>query len=41
VDASRAEAALDWHASTSFEDGLRATVEWYLANRAVAEAAPR
>ena len=41
VDASRAEAALDWHASTGFEDGLRATVEWYLANRAVAEAAPR
>ena len=41
VDASRAEAALDWHASTSFEDGLRATVEWYLANRAVAEVAPR
>jgi GDP-L-fucose synthase len=41
VDASRAEAALGWHAGTSFEDGLRATVEWYLANRAVAEAAPR
>ena len=41
VDASRAEAALGWQAGTSFEDGLRATVEWYLANRAVAEAAPR
>ncbi|MGA0784528.1 MAG: GDP-L-fucose synthase family protein [Ilumatobacteraceae bacterium] len=41
VDASRAEAALGWHASTTFEHGLRETVEWYLANRAVAEAAPR
>ncbi|MFM7890622.1 MAG: NAD-dependent epimerase/dehydratase family protein, partial [Actinomycetota bacterium] len=41
VDASRAEAALGWHAHTSFEDGLRATVQWYLANRAIAEAAPR
>ena len=41
VDASRAETALGWHAHTSFEDGLRATVEWYLANRAIAEAAPR
>ena len=41
VDASRAEAALGWHAHTAFEDGLRATVEWYLANRAVAEAATR
>jgi len=41
VDASRAETALGWHAHTNFEDGLRATVEWYLANRAIAEAAPR
>lgn len=41
VDASRAESTLGWHATTSFEDGLRATVEWYLANRGVAEAAPR
>ena len=41
VDASRAESALGWHAHTNFEDGLRATVEWYLANRAIAEAAPR
>ena len=41
IDASRAEAALGWHAHTSFEDGLRATVQWYLANRATAEAAPR
>lgn len=41
VDASRAESALGWHASTTFEHGLRETVEWYLANRTVAEAAPR
>ncbi|NDF23121.1 MAG: NAD-dependent epimerase/dehydratase family protein, partial [Actinobacteria bacterium] len=40
VDATRAENALGWHASTSFEDGIRDTVEWYLTNRAVAEAAP-
>jgi GDP-L-fucose synthase len=41
VDASRAEAALGWHAHTSFEQGLRETVEWYLSHRAVAEAEPR
>ena len=41
VDASRAETALGWHAHTEFEDGLRATVDWYLANRAAAEAPPR
>ena len=41
VDASRAEAALGWHANTTFDDGLRTTVEWFLANRAAAEAAPR
>jgi GDP-L-fucose synthase len=37
VDASRANALLGWHASTVFEDGLRATIDWYLANRAEAE----
>ena len=41
VDASRAERELGWHASTTFEDGLRNTVEWYLANREQAEKAPR
>ncbi len=41
VDASRAETALGWHALTTFEAGLRATVDWYLANRERAEAAPR
>ena len=37
VDATRANELLGWHASTPFEDGLRATVDWYLANRAEAE----
>jgi len=37
VDASRANELLDWHASTPFEEGLRATIEWYLGNRAEAE----
>lgn len=32
VDPSRTEAALGWRATTSFEDGLRATVRWYLDN---------
>ena len=40
VDASRAEQLLGWRARTSFEDGLRATIDWYLANRAEAERAP-
>jgi GDP-L-fucose synthase len=34
VDASRAERLLGWRARTPFEDGLRATIDWYLANRA-------
>ena len=33
VDASRAEQVLGWRARTSFDDGLRATIDWYLANR--------
>lgn len=41
VDASRAHSALGWQARTAFAEGLRATVEWYLANRVAAEAAPR
>jgi GDP-L-fucose synthase len=40
VDASRAEQVLGWRARTPFDDGLRATIDWYLANRAEAEAAP-
>ena len=40
VDASRAEQRLGWRAGTPFEDGLRATIDWYLANRADAERPP-
>jgi len=40
VDASRAERLLGWRARTPFEDGLRATIDWYLANREEAERAP-
>ena len=40
VDASRAERELGWHAHTDFEAGLRATVDWYLAHREIAEAPP-
>jgi GDP-L-fucose synthase len=40
VDASRAEALFGWRATTSFEDGLRRTIDWFLANRAEAERAP-
>jgi len=40
VDATRAERVLGWRASTPFEVGIRATVEWYLANRTNAEAPP-
>ncbi|WP_217994801.1 dTDP-glucose 4,6-dehydratase [Methylogaea oryzae] len=32
-DASKAESLLGWRPSTSFEDGLRKTVDWYVANR--------
>jgi GDP-L-fucose synthase len=39
VDATRANELLGWRASTVFEDGLRATIDWYLANRAEAERA--
>ena len=40
VDASRAEQVLGWRARTSFEDGLRATIDWYMENRKEAERAP-
>jgi GDP-L-fucose synthase len=40
VDASRAERLLGWRARTAFEDGLRATIDWYLANRDEAERHP-
>lgn len=37
VDASRAEQLLGWRAQTPFDEGLRRTLDWYLANRADAE----
>jgi GDP-L-fucose synthase len=40
VDAGRAERALGWTARMDFREGLKATVSWYLANRAIAEQAP-
>jgi GDP-L-fucose synthase len=40
VDASRAERLMGWRASTPFEEGLRTTIDWYLAHRDEAEAAP-
>ena len=32
IDASATEKALDWKPTVSFEEGLRHTVDWYLAN---------
>ncbi len=32
-DSSKAIATLDWKPSTAFEDGLRQTISWYLANQ--------
>lgn len=40
VDATKAERELGWHAHTTFEDGLRRTVEWYLSHRSDAEKLP-
>lgn len=40
VDATRAAELLGWRASTPFADGLRTTIDWYLANRADAERVP-
>ncbi len=40
VDASRAEAAFGFKASTSFAEGLARTHAWYLENREAAEARP-
>jgi dTDP-glucose 4,6-dehydratase len=34
LDSSKLRRELGWAPETSFEDGLRATVEWYAANRA-------
>ena len=40
VDPGRAETVLGWRAHMAFEDGLRRTVDWYLANRVEAERDP-
>jgi dTDP-glucose 4,6-dehydratase len=32
IDATKIQKELGWHPSISFEEGLRQTVEWYLAN---------
>jgi len=40
VDASRAASAFGFAAKTSFDEGLRRTVDWYLEHRAEAEARP-
>ena len=37
VDGSRARELFGWEATTSFDTGLRATVDWYLAHRVEAE----
>lgn len=37
LDTARAEELFEFKAGTSFEDGLRRTVDWYLANREEAE----
>ena len=40
VDGSRANVVLGWKPEMSFDEGLRATIDWYLANRAEAERDP-
>lgn len=40
VDATRAYELLGWRAHTDFVVGLKTTIEWYLVNRAEAEAPP-
>jgi GDP-L-fucose synthase len=39
LDTRQAEKEFGWRARTSLEDGLRTTIDWYLAHRAEAEAA--
>jgi GDP-L-fucose synthase len=40
VDPTRAEHLFGWRAQMPFEQGLRTTIDWYLANRAEAERQP-
>jgi len=41
IDPSRAGRLLGWQAEMDFREGLARTVDWYLANRDLAEAPPR
>ena len=41
VDTSRAAELFDFRAKVGFEDGLRRTIDWYLANRELAESRQR
>jgi GDP-L-fucose synthase len=41
IDPIRAEQLLGWRAQMPFREGLSRTVEWYLANRDIAEMPPR
>jgi GDP-L-fucose synthase len=40
VDGSRANRVLNWKPTMDFDEGLRTTIDWYLANRAEAERDP-
>jgi GDP-L-fucose synthase len=40
VDGSRARDQFGFHAGTTFDEGLRQTLDWFLANRSEAEARP-
>jgi GDP-L-fucose synthase len=40
VDGSRAHRLLEWKPTMDFDEGLRITIDWYLANRAAAERDP-
>jgi nucleoside-diphosphate-sugar epimerase len=40
VDGSRANRLLGWKPTMDFDEGLRITIDWYLANRAEAERDP-
>lgn len=41
IDPARAARVLGWRAEMDFRDGIARTVEWYRANREIAEAPPR